>query len=415
MAVDLDAGIDADDARQLIDSAFEGMNQGDRELIDLALRQDLSPTQIGEVIGVSANNASARLSAAKVQLERAVGALMLLRTRGSSCAELRKIVDGQSFSPLLRKRIARHCEKCEGCATTRKRAVAAIALVSLPVIAAPAWLRGSFFAGQPATVAFIGPPGVTHPGAGSSTAPIVGPASAPGAGSAPGSASGGGAPGAPGDLGELGEPGAFGRGGGGDEGGPTAVSSAGATGATAQPVMDLAAMRRRAQLLDRERPPFDSAGWPQVISAVRRWPVALAAIGACLIVIGIVLGWLTLARPGPTGGGESPAGVAMTTSVPTGTAASTPPSPSRSRSARPTSPSSTRSSSPDYPTSTSGTGSPRPTRTSGSPSPSKSSSGPNGSTSPPGKTTSPPGANDPDYHPTYPVFTIPPKPPVTIG
>lgn len=389
MSTDLDAGIAADDARQLIDSAFEGMNQGDRELIDLALRQDLSPTQIGEVIGVSANNASARLSTAKVQLERAVGALLLLRTRGSSCAELRKIVDGQSFSPLLRKRIARHCDSCDECSATRKRAVAAIALVSLPVIAAPAWLRGAFYAGQPSTVAFISP------------------LSAPGAPGAPGTAAG---PAASSSAG----PGADAATGIG--GGSVGAGGAGGAGATAQPVMDLAAMQRRSRLLDQERAPFDSNGWPQAITAVRRWPVALAAIGAFLIVIGIVLGWLTMARPGPAVGGESSAGAVVATGTPTGTATGTAtgptPTASRTRSTRPTSPSSTRSSSPDYPTSTSGT--PRPTRSSSSPQPSKSSSSPSGSSSSPGKTTSPPGPNDPGYQPTYPVVTIPPQPPVPL-
>ena len=367
MSTDLDAGVAAADARQLIESAFEGMNQTDRELIDLALRQELSPTQIGEVIGVSANNASARLSSAKAQLERAVGALVLLRTKGSSCDELRKIAVGQSFSPLLRKRIARHAEDCPQCQATRKRAVAALAIVSLPVIAVPAWLRGAFYAGQPSTVAFISPLGT--PGSGVS----------PAAGAASGAAGG-------------------------------AAGGSGADGSV-QPVMDLAAMQRRAEMLDRERAPFDSAGWPQAITAVRRWPVALAAVGAFLIVIGIVLGWLTMARPGPADGGESSAGLP----VATGTTTAAVPTASRTRSTRPTSPSSTRSSSPSYPTSTSGTGSPRPTRSSGSPSPSKSSSGPNGSSSAPGKTTSPPGPNDPGYQPTYPVFTIRPRPSVSIG
>lgn len=81
VATDPVAGVAADDARHLIESAFEGMNESDREVIELALRHELSPTQISEIIGVSPNNASARLSAAKVQLERAVGALLLLRRR----------------------------------------------------------------------------------------------------------------------------------------------------------------------------------------------------------------------------------------------------------------------------------------------------------------------------------------------
>ncbi len=159
VATDPVAGVVADDARHLIESAFQGMNESDREVIELALRHELSPTQISEIIGVSPNNASARLSAAKVQLERAVGALLLLRSRGSSCEDLRKIVSGQSFTPLLRKRIVRHSEQCPECTSTRKRAVAVVAMATLPVIAAPAWLRDGFLAGASNVAAVSNPIG----------------------------------------------------------------------------------------------------------------------------------------------------------------------------------------------------------------------------------------------------------------
>ena len=36
-----DTALNAADARALIDDAFEGMNSTDREVLDLALRQDL--------------------------------------------------------------------------------------------------------------------------------------------------------------------------------------------------------------------------------------------------------------------------------------------------------------------------------------------------------------------------------------
>ena len=137
-----DAGLNAADARTLIDDAFAGMNTTDRDVLDLALRQDLDNSSIAMVLEVSDNNAAAKVSRAKSQLQNAVGALLLFRSRGSACADLKKDLGSSTeFNPLTRKRILRHAEDCSTCTTSRSKAVAALALVGLPLLAAPSWIR----------------------------------------------------------------------------------------------------------------------------------------------------------------------------------------------------------------------------------------------------------------------------------
>lgn len=137
-----DGELDAADARSLIDAAFVAMNTSDRDVLDLALRQDLDNASIASVLKVSENNASAKVSRAKSQLETAVRALLLFRSRGSNCPKLKESLGNESdFNVLSRKRISRHAQECDQCSSTRIRALAAIAMAGLPILAAPSWIK----------------------------------------------------------------------------------------------------------------------------------------------------------------------------------------------------------------------------------------------------------------------------------
>lgn len=141
--VDQDAQLQAAAAASLVAAALPGLNDGDREVIELAMRHDFDSSQIGEALGVNAGHASARLSRAKAQLQRCIGALVLFRSRGRNCSELAAIVTAApGFDSLTRKRIARHIENCSECERVKKAAVIEIAMASaLPLTAAPAALR----------------------------------------------------------------------------------------------------------------------------------------------------------------------------------------------------------------------------------------------------------------------------------
>ena len=139
-------------ARQLQDivrAAMVGLSPADREVIELALRYDVTGPALGQVLGVSANHAHARLSRARSALQRALGAVLVTRAPAPRCPELEEVLVGWdgALTPLLRKRVSRHIEQCGRCAGIQAAmlnpAELLPALAALPLLAAPAtiWAR----------------------------------------------------------------------------------------------------------------------------------------------------------------------------------------------------------------------------------------------------------------------------------
>ncbi|RNL79177.1 sigma-70 family RNA polymerase sigma factor [Nocardioides marmorisolisilvae] len=130
--------------QKLVWDAAAGLADRDRALLDLHLRQGLEGSELGEAMGVSASNAYVMLNRLKGQVDKSLGALLVARLGREDCAELDKMLgswDG-SFSPLIRKRVARHIENCEICGERRKRMLSPWALLAgIPLFAAPAALR----------------------------------------------------------------------------------------------------------------------------------------------------------------------------------------------------------------------------------------------------------------------------------
>ncbi len=282
VTTDLDSDLNASDARLLIDDAFEGMNSSDREVLDLAIRQDLDNAAIASVLGVSDNNAAAKVSRAKSQLENAVGALMLFRGRSSVCDQLdAEIGPDKAFTPLARKRISRHAQDCATCSKSRSKSVAAIALAGLPLLAAPSVVREALFnsavpAGGGATTASGGDPTsggdlvpdvssqATSPAGSATSGHTVQDASAvnPGtdAGSRPAAQPDGGSPSQVDSLPSNGN-------------GPVYI-------AQTQNKLPPLPLKDKAAQLDKARPTFDKNGWPLVGGKPKkRWPL-VAAIAA---------------------------------------------------------------------------------------------------------------------------------------
>jgi RNA polymerase sigma factor (sigma-70 family) len=143
-SADLDAALRADELRELVWSAAAALNPGEREVLELAVRHGLEGADLGDALGVSANHASALLSRARTQLERALAALIVARAGRDDCPELDGLLgdwDGR-LTPLLRKRVARHLDRCAVCGEQRRLRVSATALLAgVPFLAAPFALR----------------------------------------------------------------------------------------------------------------------------------------------------------------------------------------------------------------------------------------------------------------------------------
>jgi RNA polymerase sigma factor (sigma-70 family) len=137
-------GADQAALKELVTSAVAGLNPGDREVIELSLRHDLTGADLADALGVPVNQAHALASRARAQLERSLGALLVARTGRKSCAELDAILAGWdgTMTILLRKRISRHVESCETCRERKRRELSPAMLFSvLPLVTLPRGLR----------------------------------------------------------------------------------------------------------------------------------------------------------------------------------------------------------------------------------------------------------------------------------
>jgi RNA polymerase sigma factor (sigma-70 family) len=130
--------------RELVWTAAGGLSERDRALLDLHLRQGLEGAELGQAMGVSANHAYVLLTRLRDQVERSLGALLIARLGREDCTELDTLLSGWDgrFSPIMRKRVARHVDSCDVCSERRRIAVSPWALLAgVPLLPAPLFLK----------------------------------------------------------------------------------------------------------------------------------------------------------------------------------------------------------------------------------------------------------------------------------
>jgi RNA polymerase sigma factor (sigma-70 family) len=141
---DLDRGVRSEELSELVWSAAAGLNGRDQALLDLNLRQGLEGQDLADAMGTSLSNSYVMLSRMRDQVERSLGALLIARLGRDDCEELDALLAGWDgrFTPLLRKRVARHVDGCEICSERRRAAVSPLALLALaPLVPAPSLLK----------------------------------------------------------------------------------------------------------------------------------------------------------------------------------------------------------------------------------------------------------------------------------
>jgi RNA polymerase sigma factor (sigma-70 family) len=139
-----EAGAEQAELRALVRDALGGLNPGEREIIQLNLRQELDGADLADALGVPRNQAHALASRARGQFEASLGVLLVARYGQEYCAELASILDGWDgeLTVLIRKRVNRHIDKCDICGERKRRQLSPASLLSLlPVAALPASLR----------------------------------------------------------------------------------------------------------------------------------------------------------------------------------------------------------------------------------------------------------------------------------
>jgi RNA polymerase sigma factor (sigma-70 family) len=123
MAGGADAQEDAERARlrDLLDAATSGLTPGERELIELELRQGLAVAEVAGVVGVSRARANTLASRAREHLEACLAAVVVARAGRRDCRVLSGMLDGWDgqLTVPLREQLHRHIGRCVTCSTRR--------------------------------------------------------------------------------------------------------------------------------------------------------------------------------------------------------------------------------------------------------------------------------------------------------
>lgn len=133
-----------DELRELVWRAAAGLADQDRLLLDLHVRQGLAGEELARTLGVSTTHGYKLTQRLRERVDRSLGALLIARYGRRSCPELAEILESWdgTFSPLIRKRVARHIDGCRVCGDRRAAMVSPAALLeAVPLVAAPAGLR----------------------------------------------------------------------------------------------------------------------------------------------------------------------------------------------------------------------------------------------------------------------------------
>jgi RNA polymerase sigma factor (sigma-70 family) len=119
--------------------AADGLDEGDRILLELHVRHGLEGAELAEAAGVSRGQISMATGRMRERVGRSVGALLIARKGRADCPGLQVVLadwDG-TYTVLTRKRVARHIDSCELCDERRTALVAPFgALAAGPTLVA---------------------------------------------------------------------------------------------------------------------------------------------------------------------------------------------------------------------------------------------------------------------------------------
>lgn len=135
----------AAEAQVIVDDAFTILGPGDRGVVDLSVWQDMSDGAIARVLGISPADGSTRVQRARINLLHAVTTLLLFTDR-DQCADLdAELGTDEAVTPLTRRRVAAHLDRCGQCRKVAESAADVVALAGAPTVSAPNELHASLF------------------------------------------------------------------------------------------------------------------------------------------------------------------------------------------------------------------------------------------------------------------------------
>lgn len=138
-------GLETDEAtRQLVHSALLVLNGRQREALDLALRHELDPGELAEVMRMAPQDVSVLVAQARHDLDDAFAAVVVAATGREDCPSVSALAgpQGRRLDAETCGRLARHITNCPICGVRGNRKIATTRLLSaMPYAAIPADLR----------------------------------------------------------------------------------------------------------------------------------------------------------------------------------------------------------------------------------------------------------------------------------
>jgi RNA polymerase sigma factor (sigma-70 family) len=137
-----------DELAELVRSAAAGLDERDRLVLELSVRQGLTGTDLADALGVSPEQSYSLVHRMRDRVEKSLGAFTVAKMGRNDCLELASIVSGWNgeFSVLIRKRVARHIDECAICEKTRSKFAPLALFGAAPAFLLPFGLRDKVLA-----------------------------------------------------------------------------------------------------------------------------------------------------------------------------------------------------------------------------------------------------------------------------
>ena len=128
---------------ELVRSAAAGLDERDRLVLELSVRQGLTGTDLADALGVTPEQSYTLVHRMRDRIEKSLGAFTVAKMGSKECNELATIISGWNgeFSILIRKRVARHIDDCSICERTRSKYAPLALFGAAPVFVLPFGLR----------------------------------------------------------------------------------------------------------------------------------------------------------------------------------------------------------------------------------------------------------------------------------
>lgn len=132
-----------DELAELVRSAAAGLDERDRLVLELSVRQGLSGADLADALGVTPEQSYSLVHRMRDRIEKSLGAFTVAKMGSKECKELASIISGWNgeFSVLIRKRVARHIDECVICEKTRSKYAPLALFGAAPAFLLPIGLR----------------------------------------------------------------------------------------------------------------------------------------------------------------------------------------------------------------------------------------------------------------------------------